>query len=282
MAWARFGYICRKMSVESMDSETILECLSRVQNEKSCDLYGRKIAANSWPRKILDKLGSIQDKKEAKEVINIYKDLSLSKQFEEPMRFKRVIAYLSYVSFVFYIVVAVYQLMVAPSFIEAFENFELPVPNHLLFYQDYWGYFVLVVSIFLLSALLIGFQIKKLFSFKMEIENSFIIKYLVFKKIRESYLKVLDILEFPIIYSEKVKNKKTNLIASHLQTVKDTNMCIAKEMQELIEIEMQSLLESCEKQMKVVSITVALIIVVAIFFFLVSAYSPIFILGETV
>ena len=73
-----------------------------------------------------------------------------------------------------------------------------------------------------------------------------------------------------------------NLVTRHLQAVKDSNMCVSKEMQELIEIEMQSLLESCEDQMKVVSIAVALVVVSAIFFFLVSAYSPIFILGEAV
>ncbi len=282
MTWARFGYICRKVSVDSKDSETISECLSRVQNEQSCDLYGRKIVTNSWPKTILDRVGNIQDKKEAKKVIEIYKDLNLFKQLEEPMRFKRVIAYLSYVSIVFYIVVAVYQLMVIPSFIETFENFEISIPNHLLFYQNYWGYLVLVVSIFLLSALLIGFQIKKLFSFNMEVENSFIIKYLVFNRIRTSYLRVIDILRFPIICSDKSKNKEMNLVTRHLQAVKDSNMCVSKEMQELIEIEMQSLLESCEDQMKVVSIAVALVVVSAIFFFLVSAYSPIFILGEAV
>jgi hypothetical protein len=53
-------------------------------------------------------------------------------------------------------------------------------------------------------------------------------------------------------------------------------------MQELIEIEMRVLLESCEKQMKYISVAVALIVVAAVFLFLASAYSPIFILGETV
>ena len=46
--------------------------------------------------------------------------------------------------------------------------------------------------------------------------------------------------------------------------------------------EMRVLLESCEKQMKYISIAVALIVVAAVFLFLASAYSPIFILGETV
>jgi len=202
--------------------------------------------------------------------------------FEEPIRFQKVIAYLSYVTLIFYIVVGVYQLKVTPSFIEVFENFGISTPNHLLFFQDYWGYFVLIVSLFLISALLIGFKIKKLFSFNVGVENSLVVKYFVFRNIRKSYLRVISILEFPTLSSSQLVNKNDNPLTCHLETVRKSDMCVSREMRELIEIEMQSLLESCEKQMKIVSTSVALIIVAAIFFFLVSAYSPIFILGEAV
>jgi hypothetical protein len=282
MTWERFGYICRKVSVGSTDHESISTCLNRVENDKSCDLYGGKIGTNSWPRKILDRIGGMQDENEAKKAVESYKELNLTKQFEEPMRFKRVMAYLSYVTFIFYSVVGIYQLKVTPSFIEAFENFEISIPSHLLFYQDYWGYFVLVVTIFLISALLIGFKIKTLFSFNVGLENSLIVKYFVFRNIRKSYLKVIGILEFPTLSSNQLKNQNNNPIICHLEAVRNSDMCVSREMRELIEIEMQSLLENCEKQMKIVYISVALMVVVAIFFFLVSAYSPIFILGETV
>jgi len=282
MAWERFGYICRKASVDCNDKESVSECLNRIGNEKSCDLYGEKIGANSWPNKILKGIKDNQDEDDAKKSIEIYSGLDLSRQFEEPMSFKRVIAYLSYVTFIFYIVVAIYQLKVAPAFIEAFENFELSIPSHLLFYQDYWGYLVLLVSILLITALLMGFQIKRLFRFDVGIENSLIIKYLVFNNVRNSYLRVIDILEFPIFCAQKLKDKKNNPMICHLLAIKSSKMSTSAEMQELIEIEMRLLLESCEKQLKLVSVVVALIVVLAIFFFLVSAYSPIFILGEAV
>ena len=59
-------------------------------------------------------------------------------------------------------------------------------------------------------------------------------------------------------------------------------MNVAVEMQELLQIEMRFLLEKCELQMKYISILVASVVVSAIFFFLASAYSPIFVLGETI
>jgi hypothetical protein len=270
------------VSGDCNDSESISECLNRVGNEKSCDLYGKKNAANSWPSKILEGIKGIQDEYEAKKSIEIYSGLNLTRQFEEPMRFKRVIAYLCYVTFIFYIVVAIYQIKVAPAFLEAFENFELSIPSHLLFYQDYWGYLVLLISILLITALLMGFQIKRLFSFDTGIENSLIIKYLVFRNIRKSYLRIIDILEFPILCAQKLKTQNNNPITSHLQAIKNSKMSVSTEMQALIEIEMKLLLENCEKQLKFASVAVALVVVSAIFFFLVSAYSPIFILGDAV
>jgi hypothetical protein len=282
MTWERFGYICRKANVDCKDQEAMSECLSRIGSESACNLYGSRIIAGSWPGVILDKIGRIQDKSEAQDAINIYKHLNLSRHFEEPMRFKRVIAYLSYVSIIFYFVVGIYQFFVAPSFLDAFENLEISTPTHLMFYQDYWEYLVLVVSIFLITALLTGFQIRKLFKFETGVENSLIIKYLVFQNIRRSYLRVIDILQFPIHHSIQPESSVASPITDHLQLIKNSKMSLAVEMQELIEIEMRRLLESCEKQMKALYTVVAIIVIAAVFFFLVSAYSPIFILGETV
>lgn len=282
MTWERFGYICRRASVDCHEAESISECLSRIENEKACELYGNKIPPNSIPRKILSEISRMDSGGESQKALDIYKELNLSKHFEEPMKFKRVLTYLGYVTFIFYIVVGIYQFKVAPSFLEAFENFDIQVPSHLTFYQNYWEYFVLAVSIILISALVIGFRLKKLFNFGLEQENSWIVRFLVFPTIRRSYLKVVDILLFPILADNTSVDREASLTMNHLKNIKESKLVISREMQELIEIEMRVLLESCEKQMKYISVSIALIVVVAVFLFLASAYSPIFILGETV
>ncbi len=282
MTWERFGYICRKVSAEIGEDESVSSCVSRVNKSKSCDLYGKRLGLHSLAKKILDQIISSENKDLAISALNIYKGLSLSEKFEEPMRFKRVVAYLSYVTFVFYIVVGIYQVKVAPTFLNAFEDFELSIPSHLGWYQDYWGYFVLAVSILLISSLVIGHYLRKLFRFDLGIENSFVFKYLVFKSIRTSYLKVLDILLFPIRNTDDQKTNNSSELIDYLQEIQDSNMSVAIEMQELLRIEMRFLLDKCEQQMKYISILVALVVVSAIFFFLASAYSPIFVLGETI
>lgn len=282
MTWERFGYICRKVSAEIGADESVSSCVSRVDKSKSCELYGKRIGLHSLARKILDKIISSENKDSAISAINVYKGLSLSEKFEEPMRFKRVVAYLSYVTFIFYIVVGIYQVVVAPTFLNAFEDFELSIPSHLVWYQEYWGYFVLAVSILLISSLVIGHHLRKLFSFDLGVENSFVFKYLVFKSIRTSYVKVLDILLFPINNTDDQKANNSSELIDHLREVQASDMSVAMEMQELLRIEMRFLLERCEQQMKYISILIALVVVSAIFFFLVSAYSPIFVLGETI
>ncbi len=282
MMWERFGYICRKVSAEIGEDESVSNCVARVDKSKSCELYGKRLGLQSLAKKILEKIISSENKDSAISAINIYKGLNLSEKFEEPMRFKRVVAYLSYVTFVFYIVVGIYQIKVAPTFLNAFEGFELSIPTHLGWYQDYWEYFVLAVSILLISSLVIGHHLRKLFRFDLGVENSFIFKYLVFKSIRTSYVKVLDILLFPIKNADDQRTNNSSELIDYLREVQASNMSVATEMQELLRIEMRFLLERCEQQMKYISILVALIVVSAIFFFLASAYSPIFVLGETI
>ena len=282
MTWERFGYICRKVCAEIGDNEPVASCLARINQTKTCTLYGKQLGRRSRPKKILDRIGSFDNRDRALSALKIYQGLNLSEKFEEPMRFKRVVAYLSYVTFVFYIVVGIYQAKVAPAFLNAFASFETSIPNHLIWYRDYWGYLVLTVSILLISSLIIGHHLRKIFRFELGIEDGFIFRYLVFSSIRKSYKKVINILQYPIASTDEETNGTSSELIKHLDDIKFSNMSVAAEMQELLRIEMRFLVDKCEQQMKLISFLVAITVVSAIFFFLASAYSPIFILGETI
>ena len=224
----------------------------------------------------------MEDKGKALGAIEIYKNLNLAKQFEVPMRFKRIVAYLSYIVVVFYVVAGIYRFKVAPTFMLVLEDLVSSMPDHLILYQDYGGYFVLVVSVLLALSLLIGFRLKKIFGFDVGVEKGAIMKFLVFRNVRESYSKVVDILQFPILPEGRLDGRAGSPMIHHLHAAASSGMCVATEMRELLESEMRLLIDSCEKQMKYLSVSVALIIIAAIFFFLIGVYSPIFILGETV
>ena len=301
MTWERFGYICRKASavvsspnnitsdnLNSNANKSIAEYLTSIENEKASDLYGKKFTVNSWPQKIVQAIANMPDANKAQWALSIYKDLDLTKRFQEPIQFKRTIAYLSLIVAVFYIMISVYTIKITSVVLELFANFEGSTPTRLLNYQYYAGTFVIVAAALLFYALLIGFQLKKLFRFQANIENSLIIKYLIFPNIRKSYMRVIDILTYPLLSTQlqdhsaknsSLNNSRHNLIIAHLQNVEASNMSVAKEMQELIDIQMQGLLISCERQLKLITVLITLIVVSAIFFFLVSAYAPMFMFG---
>lgn len=291
MTWERFGYICRKAAASRLEGGSVAERLSQIEAEVACHLYGDPIKDRSWPRKILTDIQAMHNAQEAQEAIDIYQHLNLTQQFAAPMRFKRIVAYLSLIIFVFYSMVTIYSVKLVPVFIDLFETVGQSAPVHLLGFYQYAGTFVIVASLLLLFNLLLGHQLKKLFTFKVGIENSFIIKYLVLPTIRNSYLKVLEILQFPLrnvqLRTESTSNISDHslsgtLVTEHLREVNAANMSVSKEMQELIEIEMRTLLASCEKQLKLLTILVAVTVLSAVGFFLVSAYSPMFMFGEFV
>ncbi len=282
MTWERFGYICRKASVELRDDESVAECLSRIENESGCNMYGKRIPNDCWPRKLLIQIGKIEDRSEAKKVIETYGALRISKNLELPMQFKRVTAYLALVTIIFYLVATIYQLFVFPVFSETLEMIKVPATSRLINYEDYWNYSVLAVSFLIVLSLVIGFRLRRLFRFEEEIENDPVVRYLVAKSIKNSYAKIVETLCFPALNTDTRENRTETPISTHLFDIKNSRMNLATEIQILVEQEARLLMESCEKQVKLLLITVALILVAAIISFLIGAYSPMFYLGETV
>lgn len=281
MTWERFGYICRKAKGIIKTEESVSACISRIENDDSCSLYGDKINHDSLSRNILNKIKEM-DSKRAMAALTVYSQIDMSQHLIEPMQFKRVTIYLAYVTFVFFIVSAIYQLQVAPSFLEALETFELSTPTYLIVYRDYWQYFVLVTCALLAMSLIIGFRLRELFKFKNGIEHGIILRFFAFRGIRASYLRLLAAIKYPVSPVIDDAQSDVSKIANHLFEIEKSKMNVAVEMQAIIKSEVRLLVNLCERQMRFISVAVAVMIISAIFIFLLSAYSPIFVLGETV
>ena len=286
MTWERFGYICRKAASAQDDSQTVSARIENVEQESAGALYGKTIGLNQWPKKILDQLKLIENQPQANDALALYAGLLLTKHFEVPMTFKRVIAYLSYVIAIFLCVVGVYQFKVAPVFAATFETFGAQMPSNVQFYQANWGYFVVLVLALLLGALLAGLQLKRLFQFNVGAETRMLTRLLVLKPIRQSYARVTTILQYPMLQHSLLQHSQpvsvdTQLV-EHLHHVNNSALSVATEMQVLIDVQMRDLLEKAEQQMKLITTVVAVVVVTVIFMFMASVYSPIFMLGESI
>ena len=271
MTWERFGFICRKSTMDSLQDD---------QNSSACQWYGKDFDRQSWPKKLLDDIAALNNKTQAQQALQIYSELNLANRLEEPMQFKRVFAYLCYIIFVFFMVVSIYQLKVTPAFMEAFNNFDISLPKRIVWFQQYWWAFVIAVSALMGVALLIGLKIKSLFQFKLKAENSLVFKLFMFKKIRQSYSNIITLLTFPLKRHESQTHNE-NALNAHLHWVASSDLNLSTEIQALLDIEIRNLIHQCEKQMKGLSIAVAAIVIAAVFVFLNSAYSPLFMMGET-
>lgn len=282
MTWERFSYICRKASVSWQSEEPIASRIERIEKEAGSNLYGQRILTHSWHRKLLNEIGAIANKEEAKRILKIYGKLRIAHRVDEPLQFRRVTAYLAWIVVIFLIVSGIYQLKVAPAFLEVFENLETSIPSHLLFYKAYGTFFFAVIFGLMLFSLIVGSQLASLCRLPYRAEESFVVRYLAFGDIKASYRNLLTLLQYPLLSLGHVQTCSNSDLAKQLGEIEKCGLNLVDELQLLIDIETRKLVDACESQMKIISVLIALMVLAAIFFFLASAYSPIFILGETV
>lgn len=279
MTWTRFGYICRRALLDIEKGAPVGDSLARAEAETGSKLYGKQPRSNTLPRALLDSLANLPSRESTVEALHTYNQLSLPGQFDEPLRFKRAIIYLCCVVFVFYSVVSVYQLVVTPRFIELFSVFDVPTPSHVLMFQKYWRFLLGAMSVLLLIALLSVFQIRNLFHFKVRAEQSILAKLLLGPGVRRSYARVADLLRFPVAPSG---NAGDDAAITQLNMAQSSGLNVSVEMRELIRVEMHELLHRCERQLRLMTTIVALVVISSVFLFLSSAYSPIFYTGDLI
>ena len=282
MTWDRFGYICRKASTEHTGADTVAARLGKVSDEDACSLYGHRLVANTWPAQLLTQLANMRDPERAERALAIYQRLNLGRPLDTPIKFKRALAYLSYVTLVFYAVAAIYQLKVTPAFSSVFDNLGVTPPTYLALYQAYWGVFVLAISVLILLALLSALQMRRLFQFEVNAQNRLLCRLLVIPACRRAYARTVEALQYPTLDEPAQPGEQASLIQQHLRQVEDSSMDLAIEIQTLAEVQMQAFLQACEKQLKGLTTLIAVVVIVAVMMFLSSAYSPIFSLGEAI
>lgn len=282
MSWSRFSYICRRtLACDTADS-TVKEHLNQVSTDSSCDLYGPAFSDSSLQRKILISISNQKNEQKAHQTLSLYASLNFGQQQDESMRIKRILAYLSYVTFVFYSVLVIYQVKVMPNFMSLFEIYEIPVPGYIQLLNNHWEAMVLAISIALFIAMFLAFKIKKLVQFQSYCKIPVSLRILLLPRIKRSYSNLIELTLFPLQQNMADQQSASSLLREHLSTLQGTGVDITKEVQELFDIEMKKLYRHCEFQMKIITAIITMTIITCIFLFLNSAYSPIFSLGEIV
>lgn len=282
MEWRRFHYICRRSHNQLKPGEALKDCIERIETEAGNDYYGNSKQTNTLPYRLLQALKQAPDAQRAQQALRTYGDLDFSASLSEPLQFKRVMVYLGYVTFIFFVTSNLYQLKVAPALLETFEAMPISAPPTLLGYQGYWSLLSVLVFVLLLSILAIGYRLRLLFSYKTEAHQTLTFRYLTFPKIRRAYTQILEVAAFPVSNCSTYRPAESSGLTQHLQSIERSGMDTSREMQELVRQAGIQLTHSCERQMRMLSVIVSLIIIAAIFKFVANVYAPIFFLGETI
>jgi hypothetical protein len=282
MASDRFSYICRSACACLSDKDDVSSYLSNIDKQPSTQLYGKDFNQHSLYGKILNQVSKVESTYDALDILTLYKDLNLAGGLEQPMKIKRVFAYLFSIFIVFLVTSAIFQFFITPTIYNFAVDSGYVLPSNAVWYQENWGYIVSLISLFFVACLLIISTFKQMFSFEIDIEKGIVFKYLLFKSVRQSYFNIIDILQFPVTRKIETTTSINSKLMTHLKEIDNSKLNIATEMQALLRIELNTLVDKCEKQMKLISIIIASTIIYSIFSFLTSIYSPIFTLGEIV
>lgn len=279
MAWERFHHICRRSLASLQAGESPGERVRAVESDPDTSLYGTPLRQGTLPRRILDGIVSQPDRIRARQLLDLYAGFDLSSETDQPLQLKRIAVYLAYVSVVFVAVNAIYQLKVAPQFMALFDTFEVSIPQDFALFREYGSVVATSVLLLLALALLMGHVVKGLADWSSRGAHSLAARFLVLPKARAAYADLEAALLYPL--GEAVMDSDSRVVR-HLRKLEQEGLDIRNEIVVLARSRHRRLVELCEKQMRVVYAFCVVLIVAMLFQFLVSAYSPIFMMGETI
>lgn len=285
MFWGRFHYLCRKYNqLNSTGSDlpdtNFSSVLSDARTRKSTDLYGSKISEKSIADEILTVLERSDDIELISKSTSIYAAVNFDRSFEEPVKLRRVITYLSFLTVMYIWVSLIYRIFVMPQFLSMFESLEVPLPDLFAWYMNYSSYMIAVVVVLLLAMMCLLYQIRAIYSYKMPGVDSMLYNGLVPASIKNSFSSIIEIVTYPVSKSFEGKYQKSGLISAHFHEIEKSGLNLIVEIENLLRIESNTLNKKVELFVTVLISLVSVIIVASIVLFLMSAYSPLFIMGE--
>ncbi|MEH6394509.1 hypothetical protein [Pseudoalteromonas sp.] len=191
--------------------------------------------------------------------------------------YKGKLSYLAAVFAIFIVINVIYQLYVMPTFSAVFSDYHVQLNSSFSYITQFWYVFVLLLGCLFTITWLSGIRLNQISNVLKADSSPSLFDFIIPQKIKQQYLTLIAILEFPI------KGSKENSGISeldHLQHCQLHGLDISKEFAFLAKQKALELKQDAKAHLnKLISIfTIAMVIVIALF--LKDAYQPIFALGE--
>lgn len=284
--WSRFSYLCRRVRADCRPGDSVGECFEYFGSRNAINLYTQGQPSSSLARELENRLSRITDPEAAQYAASLYSHINFQRFYASDLQYKRATLYLLYIAVVFTAVTAIYSIYVLPTMSSLFELIEQEMSEGFFLMANYgWVLSLFVVAVLLLS-LIIGFKLKRAFNLSSGFSRSFIIRLFAFPSIKRAHARIVEALRYPVEsispappFGDKPVD---SLVSRHLDDIGRSNMCVATEMEAIVEREFSVLSKSCEKQIRYITIFVGILIAYLLSQFLVTAYIPIFYSGEAI
>ncbi|MFC3149820.1 hypothetical protein ACFOEK_02135 [Litoribrevibacter euphylliae] len=216
----------------------------------------------------------------AKQALDLYKGLDVSVLTHKPSRIRRVGVYIGFLTLMYLILSGIYLTYVIPQNLAMFEVMDIPTPARFMWFVNNWAIISVVIILILIGAFLISKTIKDMFDYDRDMESSWVYRFLLPKRMREEYEKLISLMHLPLFIGKNVKDGINDQVIEYYQSDGMSTADVSQSLSLLMREHLSNLIAYCESYMRRIYVVVAILIVFTIFEFIVSAYTPLFVMGD--
>ena len=281
MNWSHFKFYCNEVKRLLARGEEAIPAFERAKASVLSKEFGPELNPQEIPASILTSLKSEDySNEEVQAALAIYDELDISELANKPIRIRRVGIYIAYLVFMYFVLSSIYFVYVIPETLSMFEAMDIPAPESFIWFVDNWVAILLIVMTLLVGAFLVSRKIKAIFEYKKDVEKSIIYRFMLPKKIRSGYERLTSLIRLPL---HIVKNRGDGInddIIQYYHSEKYSSKEISDSLSILINENVNNLLSYSESYMRRIYVVVAILVIFSIYEFVVSAYAPLFAMGE--
>ncbi|MFD2097301.1 hypothetical protein ACFSJ3_14990 [Corallincola platygyrae] len=277
MSWSTFHFICRSITQQLNQGETTGDAVVKAKALANALELPPLGSPKSLPAQILSEISS-QPRQAALQSATAYGEMDLEPKLSAPPTLLRLHVYMSLLLICYGVMASLFSTFVYPQFAIMFEQMDVGMPGQMGWFIDYNDLISIAIFLLIVFNLTASLQIRQMFRFTLPItENQSSWLLLIPSRSKRRYQQLKQLIETPIHQAneKQVPAKQIELLASAgLNPKTELTTLIAHSGKQLT-------IELNHYSQGLLAIT-AIAIIATIVMFLVSAYSPIFVLGDVV
>jgi hypothetical protein len=225
-------------------------------------------------KEVVANIAFLDEEREKQRILGFYSKLDLSFLVQSSTKLTRPLIVLMVAGLVFFVVSALYVFQVIPSFLDAMGSGLLPEAEMLMGIQQNWPFYFGGVFVLLLWVIFIAGLTHKVSCLSVSSKYYWLLKCSLLPDIGRHYFRLQALMwaPFSLVTLPKELHEGTSL--EHLSRLQASSVDITEELQSLIDQQVRLLNEQCQLQLKGLMTLIASLMIGAVCFFLLGAFSP--------